>query len=168
MPYYSKGLGEDHQRDINVSFRLNAVIKNWLDRQCKIENLSISSYLYEMLKMFDTPDPNNLNDLRQNLPHLVKIDMAYKKYLKELNVANKYFEEKISIYLDGQSKEYIQDIVNRHKADMSSIIREHIHFFFIADNYFKTNFDLVDDLHNGLLLNVIRDKYFIERFETTL
>lgn len=162
---YSKSTSLENQRNINVSVRLNAVVKKWLDRQRLIEKLSLSSYIYEILIFSNSkPDIENPHDDRKELPYLAQIHEAYGKYLQLYNVSNNQFEEKISIYLDESEMDYIDDLACIYKTDVSDIIREHLHFFFIADNYFKTNFDLVDGLHKGLVMSHIKNLYYMQRF----
>lgn len=163
MGHYTKSMALDSQRDINVSVRLNAAVKSWLDRKCEIECLSLSSYIYEILNFSNSsPDPKNPYDMREELPYLAQIHEAYKRYLNQYKITNNQFEEKISIYLDGAQKLHIENLTCLYSLDMSEIIRKYIHFFFIADGYFKTHFDLVKGLHHGLLLNQIKPRYFMK------
>lgn len=165
MAYYSKNINSDSTRDINVSVRVTAVVKAWLERQCDIELLSLSSYVYEILAFSNSkPDLENPYDMREELPHLAQIKQVYAHYLAQHNDLGKQFEEKISIYLSGDEKGYVDDLVCIYKTDVSDIIRDHIHFFFIADSHFKTHFDLVEGLHNGLLMSIIKPRYYMQRY----
>ena len=162
MVQYTKGFNSEQTRDIKVSVRINSTIKKWLDRQTEKENISISSYIYEIINFCQSEyDPDNIYDLRVELPHIQQIKQSFNKYMNLYNVKGSLFEERICIYLDPEKMAEIKVGCSIYHQEMSEIIRLFVHFFFIADNYFKTNFDIADDLHDGLVLNTIRMRYFI-------
>lgn len=162
MVQYTKGFNQDQTRDIKVSVRINSTIKKWLERQTQKEDISTSSYIYEIINFcLSKYEPDNIYDIRVELPHIQEIRKSFVKYMNLYDVQGFHFEEKICVYLDPEQMAEIKMGCGIYKQDMSEIIRLFIHFFFIADNYFKTNFDVADDLYDGLVLNTIRSKYFM-------
>lgn len=162
MVQYIKDCNTDHSRDIKVSVRINSTIKKWLVLQTKKENIATSSYIYEIINFcLSKYEEDNIYDLRVELPHTNQIRQSFNKYLDLYKVKGRLFEERICIYLDPEQMAEIQMGCRIYKTDISEIIRLFVHFFFIADNYFKTNFEVADDLQHGLFLNHIRMHYFM-------
>lgn len=162
MVHYTKLFNSNHSRGIKVSVRINTPIKKWVERQSTKENISISSYIYEIIQFcLSKHEDDNVYDDRIELPHIKQIKQSFNKYMGLYDVKGSFFEEKICIYLDPMQMAEIKIKCAKPKQDMSEVIRLFLHFFFIADSYFKTNFDVADDLYNGLVLNTIRTRYFM-------
>lgn len=162
MVHYTKGFSFNQTRGIKISVRINAVIKKWLEQQTKKENISTSSYIYEIINFcISKHEPDNIYDERIELPHSNQIRTSLRKYMGIYNVKGSDFEDKICIYLDPQQLAEIDIGCRIYKQDLSEIIRLFVHFFFIADKYFKTNFDIADDLNGGMTLNTIRIRYYM-------
>lgn len=162
MVQYTKGFNLEQSRDIKVSVRINTPIKKWIDRQTQKENLSTSSYIYEIINFcLSRYEPDNIYDQRVELPHIKQIRESFSRYMKQYDVKGGLFEEKICLYLDPEQMAEIKIGCGIYRQEMSEIIRLFVHFFFIADNYFKTNFNAVDELYDGMVLDTIRPRYFM-------
>lgn len=162
MTRYAKSLNVHDTRVHSISIRINSNINQWLEVQRQVENLSLSSYVYEILQFFfESRTHTVINENKTVLPKLNEIRSAFTKYMLLYDVKGQLFEEKIKVYLTDEQLNLINIEKQMYGEKLSKVLRYYLHLFYLADHFYRNNHDVPYDLCNGLRLGHLKMNYFI-------